>query len=202
MSAATSISVGLTGLMGSGKTEAAKFFQRAGYPVLFMDQVGHACLQKPEIVQVLVDAYGSEILNLDQTINRKELSSIVFNNSQKLKRLNAILHPVMNQQAKDWINHRFKQRRHLVFIEAAILFEMQMNKFLDFTVLIKAAENDLIERIKKRDQKSELVIQKILQAQSKNENHVDYVLLNEGTLEDLYHRCKNLLEILKQKTVI
>ena len=187
--------------MGSGKTEAAKYYQRTGYPVLFMDQVGHTCLQKKEIIQSLVDLFGLKILNHDQTINRKKISAIVFNNSQKRKRSNGILHPVINQQAKDWINNHFKQGSHLVFIEAAILFEMQMNHFLDLTVLIKAAEKDMIERIKIRDEKSEIAIQKILQTQKANEDRVDYVLNNDGSLEDLYHQCKRLLMILNEKTI-
>jgi dephospho-CoA kinase len=105
----------------------------------------------------------------------------------------------MNKKAKDWIKRQFQQGQKIVFIEAAILFEMQMNKFLDYIVLIKAAEKDMIHRIMKRDHKSEVEIQQILQTQKTNEDRVDYVIINDSSLEELYKNCDHLINRLKLK---
>jgi dephospho-CoA kinase len=199
MSSSIHISVGLTGLMGSGKSEVANYLKRTGFPVLFMDPIGHDCLQDNEVVQTLVNSFGVKILDEDNKINRKKLSAIVFNDQKKLKRLNTILHPMMNKKAKDWIKRQFQQGQKIVFIEAAILFEMQMNKFLDYIVLIKAAEKDMIHRIMKRDHKSEVEIQQIFQTQKTNEDRVDYVIINDSSLEELYKNCDHLINRLKLK---
>ena len=197
MSASIHFSVGLTGLMGAGKTEAANYFKRTGYPVLFMDQVGHDCLQETDIIEELVETFGDVILDKSNTINRKKLSQLVFHDQEKLNSLNRILHPKMNQKAKKWIAVHFNQGRQIVFLEAAILFKMKMNKFLDYTVLIKAAEKDLVKRIIKRDRKSEKEIQQIFETQKMNETKVDYVIMNAGSLNDLYQRCNKLLKQLR-----
>ncbi|MEA1884226.1 MAG: dephospho-CoA kinase [Thermotogota bacterium] len=193
------ISVGLTGLMGSGKSEVANYLKRTGFPVLFMDQVGHDCLQDDEVIQTLVNSFSVKVLDESNKINRKKLSAIVFNDPKELKKLNAILHPKMNENAKGWIKKQFKKGQKIVFIEAAILFEMQMNKFLDYIVLIKASEKNMIDRIIKRDQKSEVEIQQILQAQKTNEDRFDYVIINDGSLEELHKNCVHLINGLKLK---
>lgn len=200
MSLSNQLSVGLTGLMGSGKSEAAHYFKRAGYPVLFMDQIGHICLQEPDNIKALTNLFGPVILDDQNNISRKKLSQLVFNDSNKLKILNAFLHPKMNQSAKEWIKQHFKIGQQIVFIEAAILFEMQMNKFLDYTVLIKAREKDLIKRIMKRDQKSMNEIKQILETQKMNEKQVDYVIINDSTLDDFYRKCNQLLKEFVKKT--
>ncbi len=199
MSATIHISVGLTGLMGSGKSVVANYFKRAGFPVLFMDQVGHHCLQDTEVVKTIVNSFSINILDKDNKINRKKLATIVFNDHKKLKRLNAILHPKMNQKARDWIQKHFQKGRQIVFIEAAILFEMEMNKFLDYSVLIKASEKNIVDRIIKRDHKSEFEIQQILETQNTNEDKVDYVIINDGSLEELYKKCDHLISGLTLK---
>lgn len=193
------ISVGLTGLMGSGKSEAANYLKRTGFPVLFMDQVGHDCLQDHEVFQPLVNTFGLKILDEGGKINRKKLSQIVFKDHQKLKRLNAILHPKMNQRAQNWIKQHFQKGQEIVFIEAAILFEMKMNFFLDYIVLIKASDKEIIDRIKKRDQKSEVEIQQILETQKTNMDKVDYVINNDGSLGELYKSCDQLINRLRLK---
>ena len=193
------LSVGITGLIGSGKTEAAKYIERTGYPVLFMDQVGHDVLYDLSIIKILISVFGKRILDSSNRINRKKLSEIVFNDQKKLDSLNAILHPKMNELAKEWITMEFEKGVKVVFLEAAILFKMGMNKYLDLTVLIKAAEKDIIKRIMKRDNKPPKEIEKILQTQKMNEEKVDYVIMNNGTLKDLYKSCDDLLEKLIPK---
>jgi len=193
------ISVGLTGLIGSGKSEVANYLKRTGFPVLFMDQVGHDCLEDDKVVQTLVNSFGSMILDEANQINRKELSTIVFNDHIKLRQLNTLLHPKMNQRAKDWIQNNFQKGQGIVFIEAAILFKMKMNKFLDYTVLIKAAEKDIINRIIERDHKSEAEILQILETQKANEDKVDFVIINDNSLEELYRKCDQLINSLVAK---
>ena len=199
MTSSSHVSVGITGLMGSGKSEAANYIKRTGYPVLLMDQVGHDTLKDKDILTHLVKVFGESILDNRAHIARKRLSEIVFTNQRKLTVLNDILHPKMNKKAKEWITWHFKRGHSLVFVEAAILFEMKMNQFLDITVLIKAAESDIRKRIIRRDHKSPQEIEKILKTQTVTEEKADYVIYNDSTLKDLYKSCDDLIEKLTQR---
>jgi len=101
-------SVGITGLMGSGKSEVANYLKRTGYPVLLMDLIGHECLNEYDVVDKLTSAFGQEIIDRSQTIDRKKLGKIVFSNQKKLTLLNSILHPIMNEKAKKWIIRHYE----------------------------------------------------------------------------------------------
>lgn len=187
------ISVGITGLMGSGKSEVANYLKRTGYPVLLMDQIGHECLNEYDVVDKLTSAFGQEIIDGSQIIDRKKLGKIVFTDQKKLTLLNSILHPIMNEEAKKWIIRHYENGEDLVFIEAAVLFEMKMELFLDYTILVQAGEKEMIKRIFQRDGKTTEEIKRILNKQSVDARKADYVIYNMGTLEELHQSCETLL---------
>lgn len=197
--------VGITGLMASGKSEVCNYFKRAGYPVLFMDKVGHELLEEKQYIKKLTSVFGSQILDEYGAINRKILSQIVFQDEEKLNILNSILHPEMNKRAIKWMKKEFEQGVKTVIIEAAILFEMQMDSFLDFIVHVKAPQRDIVERVMAKSNKSEAEIIAILKTQKIEEDKTDYVIINEGSLEALYSKCsrleKHLVGILIKKNL-
>ncbi|HRW33541.1 MAG TPA: dephospho-CoA kinase [Thermotogota bacterium] len=195
------ISVGITGLMGSGKSEVARYLMRTGYPVLFMDRVGHDCLGEKDVVNKLTSCFKQHILDESQKIDRKKLSKIVFVDQKKLALLNSILHPIMNEEAKKWIIKHHEKGDSLVFIEAAVLFEMKMELFLDYTVLIQAAEKEIIKRIIQRDRKTLEETKLILDNQRVDASKVDYVIYNMGTLEELQFACHELLYWLDHQVI-
>ncbi len=194
-------SVGITGLMGSGKSEVANYLKRTGYPVLLMDLIGHECLNEYDVVDKLTSAFGQEIIDRSQTIDRKKLGKIVFSNQKKLTLLNSILHPIMNEKAKKWIIRHYENGEDLVFVEAAVLFEMKMELFLDYTILVQAPEKEIIKRIILRDGKTIEEIKRILNKQSVDARKADYVIYNKGTLEELHQSCQALLSWINNQII-
>jgi dephospho-CoA kinase len=112
--------IGLTGGIGSGKSVVAKVFVTLGIPVFNADDEAKRIMQtSPEIKTKLIEQFGLEIYN-EHGLDKEKLASIVFNDPFQLQLLNAIVHPVTIQAAKDWAA---KQTTPYVIKEAALIFE-------------------------------------------------------------------------------
>lgn len=114
------VMIGLTGGIGSGKSVVAKVFATLGIPVFNADDEAKRIMQtSTEIKTKLIEQFGTDIYNA-HGLDKEKLASIVFNNSFQLQLLNAIVHPVTIQAAKDWAA---KQTSPYVIKEAALIFE-------------------------------------------------------------------------------
>ena len=112
--------IGLTGGIGSGKSVVAKVFATLGIPVFNADDEAKRIMQTSiEIKTKLIEQFGIGIFN-EHGLDKEKLASIVFNDPFQLQLLNAIVHPVTNQAAKDWAA---KQTTPYVIKEAALIFE-------------------------------------------------------------------------------
>jgi dephospho-CoA kinase len=167
----------------------AKYFESTGYPVLFMDSVGHEVLESDFVKETLTKRFGNSILGKEGTVDRKKLGTIVFSDQANLKFLNETMHPVMNDVAKKWIFDNEKKNKKICFIEAAILFEMKMDKFLNKILFVDLAEKEIVRRTMIRSKKTENQIKKIISTQYVKEEKIDYVIDNSGTKEELYKQC-------------
>ena len=112
--------IGLTGGIGSGKSVVAKVFATIGIPVFNADEEAKRIMQtSPEIKSKLIQQFGMDIYN-ESGLDKEKLASIVFDDPFQLQLLNAIVHPVTIQAAKDWAA---KQTSPYVIKEAALIFE-------------------------------------------------------------------------------
>ena len=112
--------IGLTGGIGSGKSVVAKIFATIGIPVFNGDEAAKRIMQtSPEIKTKLIEQFGTDIYNA-HGLDKEKLAAIVFNDPFQLQLLNAIVHPVTIQAAKDWAA---KQNSPYVIKEAALIFE-------------------------------------------------------------------------------
>ena len=112
--------IGLTGGIGSGKSVVAKIFATIGIPVFNADEEAKRIMQtSPAIKTKLIEQFGTDIYNA-HGLDKEKLAAIVFNDPFQLQLLNAIVHPVTIQAAKDWAA---KQNSPYVIKEAALIFE-------------------------------------------------------------------------------
>lgn len=112
--------IGLTGGIGSGKSVVAKVFATLGIPVFNADDEAKRIMQtSPEIKTKLIEQFGTDIFN-EHGLDKEKLANIVFNDPFQLQLLNAIVHPVTIQAAKDWAA---KQTTPYLIKEAALIFE-------------------------------------------------------------------------------
>ncbi|MDD7402317.1 MAG: dephospho-CoA kinase [Butyribacter sp.] len=124
--------IGLTGGVGSGKTEAAHMLaQIADAPILLADELGHLAMEPgTEGYQQIIAAFGKMVVGEDGSILRNRLAQIVFQDEQKLQQLNDIVHPVVKKYLKEYIEERKNQDGYII-LESAIMFETGCDAFCD-----------------------------------------------------------------------
>ena len=140
--------IGLTGGIGSGKTTVANHFIGAGIPVYIADDEARKIMQSPEILREIEKIFGSVIFK-NEVLNRQKLAEIVFSNSDKLKQLNAIIHPAVKKHFGNWILN-YKNSPFVIY-ETAILFEGGSYKDCDKIITVTAPLETRIERVIQRD---------------------------------------------------
>lgn len=188
--------IGLTGGIGSGKTTVAKLLEKEGFPVYYSDEEAKKILQSPEIRIRVIEIFGSQILNDDQ-IDRKKLANIVFQQPEKLKELNAILHPAVKKHFDEWVAKNVNEP--FLVKEAAILFESGAYKYCDFILTIVASEAIRIQRVMERDQCSKEAVVDRMKNQWTDSQRVeksDFVIENEN-LEQTQKEISKFLKKIK-----
>ncbi len=140
--------IGLTGGIGSGKSVVAKVFATLGIPVFNADVAAKRIMQtSPEIKAKLIQQFGTDIYN-ESGLDKEKLASIVFDDPFQLQLLNAIVHPVTIQAAKDWAA---KQTSPYVIKEAALIFESGAADGLLKVIGVTAPLSLRIHRVMQRD---------------------------------------------------
>jgi len=142
--------IGITGGIGSGKTTVSKVFEILEIPVFYADDVAKSVMQTDELlVKNIKKAFGSQTYNSDQALNRKYLADIVFNDEQKLAKLNQLVHPAVFRAFDEWL--AVQRKSPYILKEAALLFESGSYKLCDKNILVTAPEELKIKRVVQRD---------------------------------------------------
>jgi dephospho-CoA kinase len=190
--------IGLTGGIGSGKSRVVALFKTLGVPCYIADVEAKRLMNnQPEVKAAIVDLFGEQAY-VDGSLNRNYLGQIVFAKPEKLKALNAIVHPSVAKDFSVWVE---QQKAPFVIKEVAILFETGGYKNVDKTVLITAPETIRIERVMLRDGVSAEEVKARMRNQwtdAQREPLADFVIDNsnwEETAEEvkkLYHTLSSL----------
>lgn len=189
--------IGLTGGIGTGKSEAASILASLGAVVIDADAEGHRAYAKGTIGwRRLVEIFSSGILNDDQEIDRARLGELVFANPQALAWLNAAIHPLIRQQVARAIEQHRQNGEHAVVIDAALLYQAKWDDLADEVWVVSANPATVLERLQKRGLTPEDVRRRA-EAQSGAEaalSKADAIIENSGPPEDLRARVQGLWE--------
>jgi len=170
--------IGITGGIGSGKTTVANLFAAEGIPVYIADEEARKIMQYPDIIEQIRKTFGDSVFD-NEILNRARLSQIVFNDSEKLNLLNAIIHPVVRKHFEIWV--KLHQDAPFVIYEAAILFESGSYKNCDFIITVTAPVELRIQRVIQRDQTTRDQVLRRINAQWNDEQRSsksDFVIEN------------------------
>lgn len=187
--------IGLTGGIGSGKTTIVRLFEAEGIPVYIADDEARKIMILPETIRLVVNHFGQEVI-VDNQLDRKKISKIVFNQPEKLKELNRIIHPLVKKHFDNWVS---KQDSPFVIKEAAILFESGSYKYCNKIITVIASEETRIKRVMARDNCTrEAVLDKIKNqwSDSQKTSKSDYIIENEN-LSEAKLQFKEILKKLK-----
>ena len=190
--------IGLTGGIGSGKTTIANYFHSFGIPLYIADDEARKLMQSQKIINAIKTVFGDGIFE-KETLNRAKLAEIVFNEPEKLEKLNAIIHPAVKSDFKEWL----LQNKNAPFIiyEAAILFESGNYANCDYIITVAAPIDTRIERVMKRDKTTRELIIKRMEAQWTDEQRISksYFVIENEDLKKAKQKVEEILKILKIK---
>lgn len=130
--------IGLTGAIGSGKSEALRALARLGAATLSTDEVAHEALNDAEILPQLVDRWGPDI-SVAGAVNRARVGEIVFNDADELRWLESLTHPKVGQEVAEWRNS-LGPNAELAVVEVPLLFEANMDGFFDGVLVVVAGD--------------------------------------------------------------
>ena len=188
--------VGLTGGMGTGKSEVSRMLQDLDAVLINADQVGHEIYAPGTGAwRDVVDAFGEEVLHPGGEIDRRKLGSIVFNDPQALAQLNAIMHPRMAGAIDERIGELKKRGVGVIVLEAALLIEANWTPLTDEVWVVTAPEDTAVQRIRARSGLAEDAIRARIRTQLPQEERVrraDAVIGNAGSLEELRQAVTDL----------
>ncbi len=146
------LKVGLTGGIGSGKTTIATAFAKLGVRVYNCDLAAHRLTDSNNvIIDNLKKAFGDNIYNTDNTLNRKALAKIIFADKAKLEFVNNIVHPIVAEDFNQWCEARNNEGHPWVLCEAAVMVESGMDKLMDKLIVVSLPVETRIERAMERD---------------------------------------------------
>jgi dephospho-CoA kinase len=190
--------IGLTGGIGSGKTMVAEYLKSLGIPVYIADDKARELMASDKIIDAVSTAFGKEIVDNDK-LNREKLAQLVFNNPEKLQKLNNIVHPEVKKHFDAWLERH--KDSPFVFKEAAILFESGSNKYCDAIITITCPLETRLKRVIERDKTDRESVFKRMQNQWTDEQRIaksDYVIHNLS-VEATKKQVDEILKILKNQ---
>ncbi|MEZ4796462.1 MAG: dephospho-CoA kinase [Flavobacteriaceae bacterium] len=170
--------VGLTGGIGSGKTTVANFFKSLDIPIYIADIEAKALMKRSKVIKrKLINLFGNKAY-VEDKLNKPFIANKIFNDEALLEKMNNIVHPKVASHFKRWLK---KQDAPYVIKEAAILFENNTYKSLDFVITVIAPEKERINRVIVRDKSSEEKVKAIIKNQWSDAKKVklsDFVIEN------------------------
>ena len=155
--------LGITGGIASGKSVVAQMLRDLGFPVLDADSIGHELMEPgtPAFAEI-VKEFGGEIADGSGRIDRRKLGPAVFADTGKLARLNAILHPRVEQEmARRFADFEKSGATEAAFVEAALLVEAGYEKRLDGLVVAWCRPEQQLERLRARGMSEQQARQRI-----------------------------------------
>lgn len=195
--------IGLTGSIGVGKSFVAGVLAELGCAVLDADQTARAVVEPGSAgLTAVVEAFGEGVLQKDGTLDRQELSSLVFSDQNKRQLLNSILHPYIiarqDEQLRDW---EVKDPEGIAVVDAALMIESGGYKRFDKLIVVHCRPEVQLQRLMARDGLSREEAQKRIDAQMpqpEKQKFADYLIDTSDGFESARSRTAQVHEELRR----
>ena len=186
--------IGLTGGIASGKSTVSKYLAEKGFKVYDADKIAKNISEKKSVQEEIISTFGDKILDKNGNVDRKKLKEIVFENKDKLKKLNGIIHPKVIDFYKKL---KEKNTNEMIIFDVPLLFESGLDKICDKILVVISDYEVQLNRIVERDKIDRELASKIVKAQLSNEERIkkaDVVIENNSNLEDLFEKVERFCE--------
>ena len=201
--------IGLTGGIGSGKTAVSDQLAKLGAGIVDTDLIAHLITASKGIAIPLIEKqFGAEFIDPDGALNRSKMRSLVFENPEARKAIEAITHPLIREETNKQAMRLAKEGvPYLVFVVPLLIESGTWLGLIDYLVVVDCPEETQIKRVMHRSNLTRNEVERILTAQASRQerlSHADMVIENQGSLVDLETGVQSLhqkiLQIQKEKT--
>lgn len=190
--------VAITGNIGSGKTVFSKILSEKGYTVINADELSKELLvTNNDIKSKIIKTFGSESY-INNEINKKFIAEKAFSSSANVQKINSIIHPVVVSEVKKIFNEKVGKEK-IIFVEAALIYEANMESMFDYVVLITANEEIRKERKIENGNMSANEFEKRDMNQipdNEKKKRADFVFENNTSLIELKSKAELLINLL------
>jgi len=188
--------IGLTGGIASGKSTVSAKLKELGAAVIDADLLARDVVRKGEIAyNKIVQCFGEDILLPGGDIDRKKLGNIVFSDKEKLALLNSITHPEIIKRMKERIQELKAEGARVIVVDAAILIEMGLHKYVDSVWVLSVDRETQMKRLVERDKFNYREAENRINSQFTNEvrkKYADVVIDNSKPIEEVEKRLEEL----------
>lgn len=192
--------IGLTGGFGSGKSTVGAIFHEQGIPLIDADEIAHEVVAPGTLVQAeLREKFGPDFFHADGSLDRHKMAEAVFASPARRACLNRITHPAILQAINRHVTKLEEQKEPLVIIDAALLFETNMESGLAATIVVWAPEEICVERLKLRgiDPREALRRIAVQMPLPEKKARADYLIDNSGTAAETREQVLKLIKRLQ-----
>ena len=195
--------IGMTGGIGCGKSKVAEFFESLGFYTIDSDITSRKVMEINESAyNQIVSYFGEDILDKDKNIIRKKLGNIVFNNKEKLKVLENIVHPAIYEyERKKRAEIYGRDSKAVIITHAALMIESGSYKNYDAVIIVTCNKDVQINRVMQRDNISMLDAEKIISCQinqSERLKYADFIIDNSSNIDDLKKEVKRVYDLINE----
>jgi dephospho-CoA kinase len=185
------LTIGLTGGIAAGKSEALAAFERLGAATISADAVVHELLDAEPLLGRLAERWGGEIV-VGGRVDRSKVGEIVFADPEQLKWLEAQIHPLVGERIGSWLTSLGADVRVAV-VEVPLLFESEMEHVFDTTLAV--VTSDEVRRARAEARGHALVGEREARQldQAEKAARAEHVVENDGSLEELEERLSALV---------
>lgn len=188
--------IGLTGGIGTGKSTVSELLAAHGFKIVDADVASREAVKKgSEGLQQVKQVFREEAIDDNGEMNRKYIGEIVFNDAEKRKELNQIVHPIVREIMENQ-KEKYLSEGYNVIMDIPLLFENNLQDTVDETWLVYASESIQVERLMERNDLSQEEAKARVYSQisiDKKQRMADHVIDNRGTLLELKQNLEQLL---------
>ncbi len=193
--------IGITGTIASGKTSVSILFRRMGFPVFNADNYAKMATHSSNpCFSSLVSVLSEDVLDESGDIDRKKMASMIFQDEEKRKVVNSIVHPYVIEGMKNFFENHKDQK--IIFAEVPLLFEANMKEYFDRILVVTCSKETAIKRMKDdRDYSEEEAIARY-ESQLDPEyqkQQADTVIENDGDLKELGSKVNKYIASIRKE---
>jgi dephospho-CoA kinase len=189
------LTIGLTGGIAAGKSEALSAFERLGAATISSDAVVHELLDSEPLLSRVIERWGAEVAPEGQ-VDRAKIGGVVFADPEELSWLETQIHPLVGERIGSWLAS-LPADAEIAVVEVPLLFEAEMEGVFDTTVAV--VTSDEARRARAEARGHALVGEREARqlAQEEKAARAEHVVENDGTVEDLERALSALIETLR-----